>query len=201
MLISQSACKLALYSKHILFIIDLEIKMFFLFLHIRDKTIPLEVKLVHLWHTFYLVVFLIYFFKCVLIFGGARSSSLLLGVVQFRQRGMLNSSGARASRCSGFSCCGAQAPRHAGFSSCGSWAQQLHLPGSRAQAQYLGRTGLVAFRHEGSYRIRDWIHVSYIGRRIFSFTTEPSWEPDTLFNQLKQEWETGFSVCIFWKLV
>ena len=34
--------------------------------------------------------------------------------------------------------------RHMGFSSCGTWAQQLLLTGSRAQAQYLWHTGLVA---------------------------------------------------------
>ena len=34
--------------------------------------------------------------------------------------------------------------RHVGFSSCGLWAQQLWLLGSRAQAQQLWHTGLVA---------------------------------------------------------
>ena len=55
--------------------------------------------------------------------------------------------GARASHCGGFSCCGARA--------LGAWAsvvavcglQQLWLAGSRAQAQQLRRTGLVALRH------------------------------------------------------
>ena len=36
--------------------------------------------------------------------------------------------------------------RSAGFSSCGTWFQQLWLVGSRAQAQYLWCTGLVAPR-------------------------------------------------------
>ena len=40
--------------------------------------------------------------------------------------------------------------RHASFSSCGTWAQQLWLVGSIAQAQQLWRTGLVAPRHVGS---------------------------------------------------
>ena len=56
--------------------------------------------------------------------------------------------------------------RHAGFSSCGTWAQQLWLAGSRAQAQQLWRTGLVAPRHVGSSRIRARTHVPSIGRRI-----------------------------------
>ena len=40
--------------------------------------------------------------------------------------------------------------RHVGFRSCGKWAQQLWLAGSRAQAQELWRTGLVALRQVGS---------------------------------------------------
>ena len=43
-----------------------------------------------------------------------------------------------------------------GFTSCGS----------RAQAQWLWRTGLVVLWHVGSSTIRDWTHVSYIGRWI-----------------------------------
>ena len=38
----------------------------------------------------------------------------------------------------------------AGFSSCGTWAQQLWFLGSRAQAQYLWCTGLLAPWHVGS---------------------------------------------------
>ena len=43
--------------------------------------------------------------------------------------------GAWVSHCGGFSRCRAQALGHANFSSCGMWAQELWLPGSRAQAQ------------------------------------------------------------------
>ena len=56
--------------------------------------------------------------------------------------------------------------RHAGFSSCDAWAQWLWLMGSRAQAQKLWRTGLVAPRHVGSSRIRDRTRVPCIGRRV-----------------------------------
>ena len=44
--------------------------------------------------------------------------------------------------------------RHAGFSICGSRAQELWC------------MGLAAPRHVGSSRIRDWTHVSCIGRQI-----------------------------------
>ena len=55
--------------------------------------------------------------------------------------------------------------RHAGFSSCGTWAQQLWLMGSRAQAQQLWATGLVAPWRVGSSRIRARTRVPCIGRR------------------------------------
>ena len=58
--------------------------------------------------------------------------------------------------------------RHVGFSSCGTWAQQLWLVGSRAQAQQLWRTGLVAPRHVGSSGTRDRTCVPCIGRRILN---------------------------------
>ena len=45
--------------------------------------------------------------------------------------------------------------RYAGFSSCGTWAQQLWLTGSRAQAQQLWHAGLVALWHVGSSRTKD----------------------------------------------
>ena len=58
--------------------------------------------------------------------------------------------------------------RCASFSSCGGWAQQLWLAGSRAQAQQLWRTGLVALRHVGSSRTGAQTHVPCIGRRILN---------------------------------
>ena len=41
-----------------------------------------------------------------------------------------------------------------GFGSCGTWAQQLQLPGSRAQVSWLWHTGLVALQYVGSSRAR-----------------------------------------------
>ena len=46
--------------------------------------------------------------------------------------------------------------------------QQLWLAGSRAQAQWLWRAGLVAPRHVGSSRTRARTRVSCIGRRILN---------------------------------
>ena len=58
--------------------------------------------------------------------------------------------------------------RRAGFSSCGTWAQQLWLAGSRAQAQQLWRTGLVALWHVESSGTRARTCVPCIGRRILN---------------------------------
>ena len=58
--------------------------------------------------------------------------------------------------------------RRVGFSSCGTRAQQLWLAGSRAQAQQLWRTGLVALRHVGSSRSRAQTRVPCIGRQILN---------------------------------
>ena len=56
--------------------------------------------------------------------------------------------------------------RHAGFSSCGTRAQQLWLAGSRAQAQQLRRTGLVAPRRVGSSWTTVRTCVPCIGRPL-----------------------------------
>ena len=58
--------------------------------------------------------------------------------------------------------------RHVGFSSCGTWAQELWLAGSRAQAQELWCTGLAAPQHVGSSRTRARTRVPCIGRRILN---------------------------------
>ena len=74
--------------------------------------------------------------------------------------------------------------RRAGFSSCGSRAQQLWLVGSRAQAQQLWHTGLVARRHVGSSRTRDRTHVPCIGRRILNHCTTKEALLDTFCSPL-----------------
>ena len=70
------------------------------------------------------VYFLIYF--NVYLFGAVLSASSLMhtqGFSSYREWGLLSGSSARASHCSGFSCCRAQALRHGDFRSCHKWAQ------------------------------------------------------------------------------
>ena len=74
-------------------------------------------------------------------------------------------------RCTGFSLwwpllLRSTGSRRTGLSSCDMWAQQLWLAGSRAQAQQLWHTGLVALWHVGSSWTRAQTHVLCIGRRI-----------------------------------
>ena len=66
----------------------------------------------------------------------------------------------------GFSCLGAQAPGREGFCSCSTWPQKLQLLVSRAQAQWLWHTDLVAPRHVGSSQTRDQTHVSYVSHIV-----------------------------------
>ena len=58
--------------------------------------------------------------------------------------------------------------KSAGFSSCGTWAQQLWLMGSRAQAQQLWRKGLCALQHVGTSQTRARTSVLCIGRQILN---------------------------------
>ena len=84
--------------------------------------------------------------------GCARSSLLCWLSSSFSDQGLPSSCSAWASHCGGFSHCGAQALGWAGFSSYGTWTQYLQLLGSRAQARWLWRAGLVAQR---PFWIRD----------------------------------------------
>ena len=60
-----------------------------------------------------------------------------------------------------------------GCQSCSTLAQQLQLPGSRAQAQYLWWTGLAAPRLLGSSWTRDWTCVSCIaGWTLYRWATK-----------------------------
>ena len=111
---------------------------------------------------------LLMLFKCLYIylfmFGCVGSSLLLTGFLQLWRAGATLSCVERASPCGGFSCCG----RRTGFSSCGTWAQQLWLVGSKAQAHQLWLTGLVAPRHVGSSQTRGGTRVPCIGRWILN---------------------------------
>ena len=64
----------------------------------------------------------------------------------------------------GFSSFRARAIGLVGLRSCHTRAQQLQLPGTRAQAQLWRGMGLVALRHVESSQTRDWTCVSCIGR-------------------------------------
>ena len=79
-------------------------------------------------------------------FGCIGSLLLHAGFLQLRRAGATLRHGAQASHRGGFSCCGAPA--------LGSGLQQLWLAGSRAQAQQLLHTGLVAPQHVVSSRTR-----------------------------------------------
>ena len=107
------------------------------------------------------ILFYFYFWLCW-VFVAARGLSLVAA-----------SGGYSSLRCVGFSLwwlllLRSTGSRCAGFSSCGTRAQQLCLVGSRAQAQQLWRTGLVAPRHVGSSRARARTLVPCIGRWILN---------------------------------
>ena len=97
---------------------------------------------------FFPLNFYLFIFGCVRAFSSCGEPGLL--VIVLRGLLLLRSTG---SRC-------------AGFSSCGTQAQQLQLAGSRVQAQWLWRTGLVAPWHVGSSRTRNRTRVPCIGRQI-----------------------------------
>ena len=103
--------------------------------------------------------FLIYLFIC----GCIGSSLLCAGFLQLRPAGATVHCSAWASHCGGFSCCGAWAQARS--------LQQLRLVGSRAQAQQLWRTGLVAPWHVGSSRTMARTRVPCIGRWILNHCT------------------------------
>ena len=97
---------------------------------------------------------------------------LLWVFVAVRGLSLIAASGGHSSlRCADFS---PQCPlllwstgsRGAGFSSCDTRAQELWLASSRAQAQQLWCTGLVAPWHVGSSQARAQTHVPCTGRQI-----------------------------------
>ena len=69
--------------------------------------------------------------------------------------GLLSRCGVRASRRGDFSCCTVWILEHMSLSSSGSQALERRL----------NSCGLVAPRHVGSSRIRDWTHVFFFGRQ------------------------------------
>ena len=117
---------------------------------------------------FQISVFIFFNLFYLFIFGCVGSSLLHAGFSL-----VVASRGYSSLRCTGFSLrwllwLPSTGSRRAGFSSCGTWAQQLWLAGSRAQAQQLWHMGLVALWHVGSSRTRAQTRVSCIGRRILN---------------------------------
>ena len=112
----------------------------------------------------YIFLILFYFWLCC-VFVAALGLSLVAG-----------SGGYSSLWCAGFSLrwlllLRSTGSRRTGFSSCGTWAQQLWLVGSRAQAQQLWCTGLAAPRHVGSSWTRDQTRVPCVSRRILNHCT------------------------------
>ena len=108
---------------------------------------------------------LIIYFWLRWVFVAARGLSLITA-----------SRGYSSLRCTGFSLWWLlllrnMSSRCTGFSSCGTWAQQWWLTGSRARAQQLWRTGLVAAQHVGPSRTRAQTRVPCIGRQILNHCT------------------------------
>ena len=111
------------------------------------------------------------FFNFYFIFGCVGSSLLHAGFLQLQGAGATLRCSVRASHCGGFSCCGAR-PLDTQASvvvACG--LQQLWLSDSRARAQQLWRTGLVAPQHVGSSQTRARNCVLCIGRWILNHCT------------------------------
>ena len=96
----------------------------------------------------FFLMWTIFKFIYLSIFGCVGSSFLREGFLYLRQAGATLHRGARASHHRGLSCCGAQAPD--------------------AQAQQLWLTGLVAPRHVGPSQTRARTRVPCIGRRILN---------------------------------
>ena len=128
------------------------------------------------------------FIYLLFIFGRVGALLLHVGFLQLRGAGATLGRGARASHCSGFSCCGARA--------LGAWAsvvaarglQQLWLVGSRAQAQQLWRTGSVAPQHVGSSRTRARTRVPCIGRWILNHCATREAHISGFKKDLKHKW-------------
>ena len=99
-----------------------------------------KIFLIKCWR-FYLFIYLFLF---TYLFGCVGSSLLHMGFLQLHRAGATLRCGARASHCSGFSCCGARAlgaqasvvVAH-GLSSCGSWGLERRLSSCCSRAQLL----------------------------------------------------------------
>ena len=129
--------------------------------HLETGTSPQRDKNIDFLKINLFIILFIYLWLCW-VFIAVRGLSLVVA-----------SGGYSSLRCVGFSLrwlpqLQSMGSRCTGFSSCGTWAQQLWLAGSRAQAQQLWCTGLVTLQHVGSSRTRARTRVPCIGRRILN---------------------------------
>ena len=121
---------------------------------------------------------LLFFNEFMYLFFGCVGSLLLhAGFLQLQRAGATLCCGVLVSHCGGFSCCGAWALGTQASVVVARGLQQLWLAGSRAQAQQLWRTGLVALRHVGSSWARARTCVPCFGRQILNHcaTREALW--------------------------
>ena len=123
----------------------------------------------------YIYIYINYIFYFIL--GCARSLLVCPAFSSCSRQGLLVSCGAWASHCGDVSRCRVWALWPAGFSGCSTDAQYLPFPGSRAQAQDLWGTGLVALQLVGASRPRDQTCVSCIGKWVLYHwaTREAPW--------------------------
>ena len=118
----------------------------------HDKAVIHEGEhILYVQYYFWFILLFIYSF----IFGCVGSSLLSAGFLQLPYSRSYSSCSLWASRCGGFSCCGAWPLGKGPYCSCCMWAQELWLPGSRAQAPQLQHMGLAAQQHVGSSQVRD----------------------------------------------
>ena len=105
------------------------------------------------------------FFFNLFIFGCVRSLLLHAGFLQLRQAGTILRCGARASHCSGFSCCGALALERR-LSSCGARAQSLRgmwdLPGPGIEPMSPASAGrLLTTAPPGKSKLRSFDVIAF----------------------------------------
>ena len=120
---------------------------------------------------FYINLYNIYFLKLINLFICFWLHQAFVAVCRLSLVAV--SRGYSQSQCAGFSLwclllLRSTGSRCASLSSCGTWAQQLWLTDSRAQAQQLWHMGLVAPWHVGSSQTRAQTRVPCIGRWILN---------------------------------
>ena len=169
-------CQFQVYSKVIHFYIYMYLFFFKFFSHLGYcrilSRVPCATQQVLVGYQFYFILFINKFLFILFIYFWLRWVFVAVCGLSL----VVASGGYSSLRCAGFSLwwlllLWSTGSRCADFSSCGTWAQQLWLMGSRAQAQQLWCMGLVALWHVGSSRTRAQTCVSCLGRQILNHCT------------------------------